>query len=70
MSQKQIVTIADHDRFHRSIFDPAPPPEPPFDEIDELAADPIHDHLPAINTRGKTARLMRLLNNPSQGGMK
>jgi hypothetical protein len=70
MSQKRTVSIADHHKFRRSISDPAPPPEPPFDEIDELAADPVHDHLPAISSKGKTARMMRLLDGLSQGGTK
>lgn len=38
------ITIQEHEEFLAGLLH-----ERDFDEIDEAAADPIHDHLPAYN---------------------
>jgi hypothetical protein len=59
---KQTITVNDHEKFRRAITNPAPPPIPPFDIIDELvAADPILDHPPAKKGRSEIDRLMDIL---------
>lgn len=50
------VTIAAHERFRDEL---APPPR--FDEIDELAADPIHDHTPQSRPKHKASAVLRIL---------
>jgi hypothetical protein len=68
MYKQKTVTVSDHERFRRSISDPAPPP-PIFDEIDEyVAADPILDHPPAKKGRSEIDRLMDILDQLAVDG--
>ena len=61
MHKQKTVTVSDHEKFRRSIINPAPPPIPPFDEIDELVADPCLDHPPALRSRADIDRLLAIL---------
>ena len=66
---KQTITVNDHEKFRRAITNPAPPPIPPFDIIDELvAADPILDHPPAKKGRSEIDRLMDILDQLAVDG--
>ena len=67
MIQKhQRVSVEHHQEFRRAITNPAPPPIPPFDIIDELvAADPVLDRPPAKKGRSEIDRLMGILNEIS-----
>jgi hypothetical protein len=63
-----MISGNDHEKFRRSISNPAPPP-PIFDEIDEyVAANPVLDHPPAKKGRIEIDRLMDVLDQLSVDG--
>jgi hypothetical protein len=57
------ITVNDHIKFRKTLTCPPPPPKPPFDVIDELAADPILDRLPAVRGGSEVGRLLAVLDN-------
>jgi hypothetical protein len=62
------VSVADHEKFRRTLTCPPPPPKPPFDVIDELAADPILDRLPAVRGGSEVGRLLAVIDSLSVDG--
>jgi len=57
-ARRERVTVATQEAFRESITPPAPEP---YDEIDELAADPVFDHIPQRRNSRGTSRLFAIL---------
>ncbi len=56
------LTVEQHLAFQRSIATE----RRAFDEIDEAAADPIHDHIPQARSHGKASRVLNILDELDQ----
>jgi hypothetical protein len=65
MTQQQRISIAAHEAWRVQMARLASKLQP--DTIDELEADPIHDHAPAYKSNKSTSRLLGILDEIERG---
>lgn len=69
LTNKTTVSVNQHEAFKRSLYSPADIERMwgDMNQVEHLAADPIHDHAPETRQHGKIRRVLDLLDN-LQGG--